>query len=419
MKKEGHLQVKSYTWSKETHGLFEYYSKPSYIKNTFTLNNSSKIFRTINNCYSSSSIKDENSLGLLDLEKKSNEFQISQIDHSSSSKIWLVISKLPTSNPGYKLSEGDYLKLGRIQLKVIKISQEPERNASDLIPKFFMRNLEHKKIKEKKSNFKEEEENKELKFKVNEKENNENFDIIEQSICRICLSESETVIDPLISPCKCAGSMQCIHLNCLKEWLRSKITSKLSSKSMSYHIKDLICELCRSSFPLIFTYKDQKISLLSVDMPSSTYLILQEYRPDNNSRIALHIITLEKNQSIQLGRGQDTDIKITDISVSRKHCKITRLDKDFYIEDLKSKFGTLAKVKKSFTLKPGVNLTIQVTRTVFKLNYKVPWSAKDICKCCFKEKVGVQSYSHLTQPDVHDSESDLDSSQIHLAGGIN
>jgi hypothetical protein len=154
-------------------------------------------------------------------------------------------------------------------------------------------------------------------------------------------------------------------------------------------------------------------------MPSSTYLILQEYRPDNNSRIALHIITLEKNQSIQLGRGQDTDIKITDISVSRKHCKITRLDKDFYIEDLKSKFGTLAKVKKSFTLKPGVNLTIQVTRTVFKLNYKVPWSAKDICKCCFKEKVGVQSYSHLTQPDVHDSESDLDSSQIHLAGGIN
>ena len=418
MHKEGHLKVKTYTWSKETHGLFQYYSKPSYIKNSFTLNNSSKIFRSLNHCYSGSSTKEENSLGLLDLEKKSNEFQISQIGHSSSSKIWLVISKLPSSKPGYKLSEGDYLKIGRVQLKVIKISQEPERSASNLIPHFFMQNLEKGKSKENASGSREQ--GKEVKFKaIEENENNEDLDIIEQSICRICLSESETVIDPLISPCKCAGSMQYIHLNCLKEWLHSKMTSKVSSKSMSYHIRDLICELCRSSFPLIFNYKDQKISLLSVDLPSSSYLILQEYRPENNSKVALHILTLDKNQSIQMGRGQDTDIKITDISVSRNHCKITRLDKDFYIEDLKSKFGTLAKVKKSFVLKPGVRLAIQVTRTVFKLNYKVPWTAKDICRCCFKEKAVIQSYSHLTQPDVHDSESDLDSSQIHLAGGIN
>ena len=39
--------------------------------------------------------------------------------------------------------------------------------------------------------------------------------------CRICLCEAETD-NPLICPCKCAGSMGLIHKNCLKEWLNGK-----------------------------------------------------------------------------------------------------------------------------------------------------------------------------------------------------
>jgi len=38
-----------------------------------------------------------------------------------------------------------------------------------------------------------------------------------QTICRICLSEEgdDAVANPLFSPCKCAGTMKYIHLNCL------------------------------------------------------------------------------------------------------------------------------------------------------------------------------------------------------------
>ena len=35
-------------------------------------------------------------------------------------------------------------------------------------------------------------------------------------MCRICFSDDSEKENPLISPCKCSGSMQYVHLNCLR-----------------------------------------------------------------------------------------------------------------------------------------------------------------------------------------------------------
>ena len=63
-------------------------------------------------------------------------------------------------------------------------------------------------------------------FSINDKEpglnNNKPQEDIE-GVCRICLGEEDDAAsNPLFSPCMCAGSMGLIHLDCLKEWLRSK-----------------------------------------------------------------------------------------------------------------------------------------------------------------------------------------------------
>lgn len=52
-------------------------------------------------------------------------------------------------------------------------------------------------------------------------------------------------------------------------------------------------------------------------------------------------ISFDKKNSIIIGRGHDCDIKIQDISVSRHHAVISFKNNKFYIEDHKSKFGTL------------------------------------------------------------------------------
>ena len=44
---------------------------------------------------------------------------------------------------------------------------------------------------------------------------------VESPTCRICLSEDQEKENPMISPCKCDGTMKYIHYLCLKEWLQS------------------------------------------------------------------------------------------------------------------------------------------------------------------------------------------------------
>ena len=64
-------------------------------------------------------------------------------------------------------------------------------------------------------------------------------------VCRICLSEDITPENPLISPCKCSGTMKMIHIDCLREWLNSKCTIKNNDSVRTYCWKALECELCK------------------------------------------------------------------------------------------------------------------------------------------------------------------------------
>jgi E3 ubiquitin-protein ligase DOA10 len=67
-----------------------------------------------------------------------------------------------------------------------------------------------------------------------------------EGVCRICLGEEEDALnDPLFSPCKCAGSMGLIHLQCLKEWLKNKKIQRIGEVVSTYFWKNLECELCK------------------------------------------------------------------------------------------------------------------------------------------------------------------------------
>ena len=61
-------------------------------------------------------------------------------------------------------------------------------------------------------------------------------------------------------------------------------------------------------------------------------------------------MTFSNKSVIKLGRGHDSDIRITDISVSRCHATI-KFDKgNFFMEDNNSKFGTLVLLKKNLII---------------------------------------------------------------------
>lgn len=63
-----------------------------------------------------------------------------------------------------------------------------------------------------------------------------------------------------------------------------------------------------------------------------------------------------KKNNIRVGWGHDADIRVTDISVSRFHAKINKSDQgEFFIEDNKSKFGTLIQLRKPYMLDKQLN----------------------------------------------------------------
>lgn len=65
-----------------------------------------------------------------------------------------------------------------------------------------------------------------------------------------------------------------------------------------------------------------------------------------------------------LGRGQDCDLKVSDISVSRNHCCIHFRNGKFYLQDQNSKFGTLALTRGRVEILPDTNTGMQIGRTL-------------------------------------------------------
>lgn len=73
-------------------------------------------------------------------------------------------------------------------------------------------------------------------------------------------------------------------------------------------------------------------------------------------------MTLHETSKVSLGRKKDIDIKISDdISVSRHHANLIYdfENRQFLLEDNKSKFGTLVQIKRNLLVNPfqrGISL---------------------------------------------------------------
>lgn len=199
--------------------------------------------------------------------------------------------------------------------------------------------------------------------------------------CRICLEESYTDVNPLICPCNCDGTMKYIHLKCLQRALRSKVTTRSSENSLSFSWKTMNCDLCKKAYPYKFMLENNVIELIQIPKPPEKYVILEGLCKDKNSSKWLHVINLNSKDSIKLGRANDCELRMADISVSRLHGTIKLIGENFYLEDKGSKFGTLVQIKRPIALDPGNDLNVQAGRTLLIISVHKPWS---IIPTCFR-----------------------------------
>lgn len=85
----------------------------------------------------------------------------------------------------------------------------------------------------------------------------------EERICRICFEHGNDE-SPLISPCRCSGSVRYIHEECLKTWLVSQDGDLAEGK----------CELCKTKYIMTFEISNKCVPKESLRQGISHFLFI-------------------------------------------------------------------------------------------------------------------------------------------------
>ena len=405
---------------------------------------------------------------------------------------WLIYkgNKFPMTKNKYKLKEGDIIRLGRVWL-IVRVLHIPakkldRKNTNCLISyhsqineslninndfredRDYYKNLigdEDSDITEDEEENEEEEndknitdnnmkdsnnkdENHENKRKKKNKGKNYNPKIInvkkkedkikydsnkleKQKLCRICyMTETSSLINPLIKPCKCSGSMKYIHLKCLMQWLKTKIQIDKSEYLENdyfalYSSEKVQCELCKQIFPNYIEHNKKIYNLLELELKSEKnknnnkkvnninytdgdnykknkdkkdyenentndgnyYVVFDTIPIDKSIPSYLYLSKFNKDKKLRIGRGLDMNLIMNDLSISRNHCELEINDNgDVLLKDNNSKFGTLILVQaKSMEILKGQTLTLQIGRTFLHINCKKANSS--LFNCCEAEVI--------------------------------
>jgi len=346
------VQVISNTWARDSHDLFDFEAHHLHTQ-AFTVNEPVTFVRNGTDVAVCSEAPPEQSEMLLRLVQKDASYYVDKAgprSPRSSKKLWQVVRDLESSC--HPLAEGDILKLGRFKFRV---RQMVTSACNGVQPQLGID---------------------ETQGMLCRTDDPEHEAAQSSGTCRICLldgaGQEDGGIDPLIRPCQCRGSIEYVHLGCLRNWIKMQL-SLSDTPCGSYFYRPPGCELCRSVYPA-YIYKgkwgNERETLVEVPRTTPPFITLENMVRDSQQHTSkgLHVISLADNKLLKFGRGHESDIRIADVSISRFHASVRFQNGRFLLEDHNSKFGTLVCMRKPRALEPGSSLSIQVGRSVLSLS---------------------------------------------------
>lgn len=368
------LQVTVLTLDNDTQGLFDFEANRM-SQQTFYITNPVKLVIQEDEVIAT---KDEHDSPLLLVNKRQEYFVLEaapRVKHPSYQEdVWLVLKKLkvPGTHLGYRLSEGETLRLGRTVLRVneLRLSSQ-ELSSKGVVPSTHLLNGG--------LHTKSEPYGKEPRVSQAEMMGK----IHSNSQCRVCYSEDFTVEDPLVSLCKCSGSLRFLHISCLKSWVGSKLEIREKGPVRTFEWKRLECELCKTEYPIKLQTDQMTYELLEIQRPHPHYMLLEEVSRQADNSYTCFYIKLDKTQ-VRCGRSHDCPIRVKDISVSRSHATLHISRDAVYIDDNDSKFGTLALINRPIAMQLRTEVALQIGKTVMMFKVRKAWSLWDCFGNCHR-----------------------------------
>lgn len=265
--KKSAINIITKTWSRDSHGLYDYEStqtKSAQIQaaeNSFIYRKKQEI--KIQNQFEEN--KDEEHLLDVKLEKNGKfhlrnvvPVQIQPTEKNINdlqNKIWYIIKHDETSgananntqqfvntNEDYHICLNDIIKLGRVKYAANEIHIHKLSEGTDVVDSDSKNspynvsaiNLGTQPV-----------------FDFIYKSSTPPANILDEITCKICLMGSSDDQNPLVDLCKCTGGIKYTHYTCLKLWMQTKLSKKENEKKTvtSYNIKSFNCEICKTPFP--------------------------------------------------------------------------------------------------------------------------------------------------------------------------
>ena len=399
------------TWTKDVYELVDYDSN-NLFSSVLNIRSNSFIYREENTvlCSSEKNSKKKDLLFQINTymgkemsyEIIPNPYKLDETDNISQNSSWFLLkqSKIDAKINKYKLNSGDIIKIGRITLRIRDIYFSNNNNSSKLnessgtnanIKDMFAIKTEgdpiiNENIMKKSSikinkNLEVKEKKKSIEIIKNSKK--EIFSKLEKknSVCRICYMEEDDPENPLLQPCICSGSMKFIHLSCLKHWISTRSCVKIDTTDNCsvYIIKPVECELCKTKFPDFIKHEEKLYALLDFSKEFENYLTLESLTLDKHKNKFIYVVSL-KNKKMKMGRGHESDVLLSDISVSRVHCFLIIENKKVYLQDNNSKFGSLILIQfPIIKILEGAPLHFQVGRTYIDCRILKPFKLFNCC----------------------------------------
>ena len=320
----------------------------------------------------------------------------------------------------YKINPGEIIKIGRITMRirdVIFANKNKDQSLNESYGTNYNKEIQTLKTEgdpyhisntgnNKKKKEKNLEKTEKIIIKKNKKNQKEIFTKLEKKnkVCRICYMEEENDKNPLVQPCICSGSMKFIHLSCLKQWIGTRSCIKIDNTEdcSIFLIKPVECELCKTKFPDFIKHEGILWPLLDFTNEFASYLTLESLTLDKQKNKFIYVISLEKDRKMNVGRGHESNVLLSDISVSRVHCFMIVENKQVFLEDNDSKFGTLILVQTpSIKILEDLPLYIQVGRTFLACKIKKPFKLFNCCEA--EERDSIFYYYNQNEKYIKDN----------------
>ena len=422
------------------------YDSDMLIPTDITMNKTSYIYREDNDIYRSEeniqNDKEDDKEKLMKINVYYNkdiyfEFERNAYEYDETDNIctpntaWFLLKPgiLEVKMNRYKLNPGEIIRIGRITMRIRDIIFGDKNNNKELNESFGtnyniketqtegmpvntidnMNSIRKDKNKNNNKNkineiaiTKSEPQEKLLKINVvkNIKQNESIFSKVEKKniLCRICYMEEESPKNPLIQPCICDGSLKYVHLACLRQWISTHSCVRIDKNENCaiFLIKPVECELCKTKFPDYIKHLNKTYPLLDFSNEYESYLSLESLTLDKHKNKFIYVVSLEKSGKIKAGRGSEANILLSDISVSRIHCFMVVENKNVFLEDNNSKFGTLVLIQnKRIKLSQELPLFVQVGRTFCQITVKKKFKFFNCCEA--DEKYSIYSYYYQNE----------------------